>query len=59
MNLCAEEESYEEADVQALVQEYMDEPEEESWQISRLVSADNIDYGFDTGEMRVGRMAVT
>ena len=34
------------------------EPEQDSWQISRLVSADTFDAGHDTGNVRTGRMKI-
>ena len=35
------------------------EPEQDSWQISCLVSADTIGAGCDTGDVRTGRMKIT
>ena len=35
------------------------EPEQESWQISHLVSADTFGAGHDTGNVRTGRMKIT
>ena len=35
------------------------EPEQDSWQISHLVSADTLDAGHDTGNVRTGRMKIT
>ena len=35
------------------------EPEQDSWQISCLVSADTIGAGRDTGDVRTGRMKIT
>ena len=35
------------------------EPEQESWQISHLVSADTVDASHDTGDVRTGRMKIT
>ena len=34
------------------------EPEQDSWQISRLVSADTFGAGHDTGNVRTGRMKI-
>ena len=34
------------------------EPEQDSWQISCLVSADTFDAGHDTGDVRTGRMKI-
>ena len=34
------------------------EPEQESWQISRLVSTDTFGAGHDTGNVRTGRMKI-
>ena len=35
------------------------EPDQDSWQISCLVSADTIGAGRDTGDVRTGRMKIT
>ena len=35
------------------------EPEQDSWQISCLVSADTFGAGHDTGNVRTGRMKIT
>ena len=35
------------------------EPGQDSWQISRLVSADTFDAGKDTGSIWTGRMKIT
>ena len=34
------------------------EPEQDSWQISCLVSADTFGTGHDTGDVRTGRMKI-
>ena len=34
------------------------EPEQDSWQISRLVSTDTFGAGHDTGDVRTGRMKI-
>ena len=35
------------------------EPEQDSWQISRLVSADTLDAGHNTGNVWTERMKIT
>ena len=35
------------------------EPGQDSWQISRLVSADNFGAGHNTGDVQTGRMKIT
>ena len=34
------------------------EPEQDSWQISHLVSADTFSAGHDTGDIQTGRMKI-
>ena len=57
-----------EEDIQALVcmhqtseeeEQESCEPEQDSWQISHLVSADASDAGHDTGNVWTGRMKIT
>ena len=66
---CSEEqETYDKEDIRALVRMHMTSDEEEqedyepgqdSWQISRLVSADTFGASHDTGNVRTGRMKIT
>ena len=67
--MCIEEqEAYDKEDIQALVcmhqtseeeEQESCEPEQNSWQISHLVSADAFDAGYDTGNVRTERMKIT
>ena len=43
-------------DVKQRIQSY--EPEQDSWQISCLVSTDTFGAGHDTGDIRTGRMKI-
>ena len=63
-----EQEAYDEEDIQALIHMHMTsdeeeqeshEPEQDSWQISHLVSADVFSAGHDTGDVRTGGMKTT
>ena len=63
-----EQEEYDEEDIRTLVREHITldeeeqgsyEPEQDSWQISCLVSADTFGAGHDTGNVWTGRMKIT
>ena len=62
-----EQEAYDEEDIRALVHMHMMsdeeeqesyEPEQDSWQISHLVSADTFGASHDTGNVWTGRMKI-
>ena len=69
LTTCSEEqEAYGEEDIQALLRMHMMsdeeeqesyEPEQDSWQISPLISAYTFDASHDTGNVRTGRMEIT